>query len=184
MTALASRGQLRMSFLRTALLIVPFVLLLGFASGWLSGSSSRNGWYEALAKPDWTPPGGMFALAWTSLYVLIGVALSMIVFARGAKGRGVAIGLFAAQFALNLAWSPTFFAAHRVATAFGIIVAMLALAAATTWAFYRIRPGAALLMLPYLGWLAFAATLNARIDAMNPDAERLAPGSGSAEIAL
>ena len=173
-----------MGFLRTALLVVPFVLMLGFLSGWLSGSSRANPWYEALAKPSWTPPGGVFALAWTSLYVLIGVALAMILFARGARGRGLAIGLFAAQFALNLAWSPTFFAAHRVGAAFWIIVAMLLTAAATAWTFYRIRPGAGLLMLPYLAWLAFAAALNFQIDRLNPEAERLVPGAGSAEIAL
>ena len=67
MTGIASRGQLRMSFLRTALVIVPLVLLLGSVSGWLSGSSARNGWYDALVKPDFTPPGGTFALAWTAL---------------------------------------------------------------------------------------------------------------------
>ena len=184
MTGIASRRQLRMSFLRTALVIVPLVLLLGSLSGWLSGSSARNGWYDALTKPGFTPPGGAFALAWTALYVLMGIALAMIVYARGARGRGLAIGLFAAQFLLNLAWSPTFFAAHRVWPAFWLIVAMLVTAAATTLAFFRIRPRAGLLMLPYLAWLGFAAVLNYEIARLNPDAQRLVPGPGSAEIAL
>lgn len=181
-TGLASRGQLRMSFARTALIVVPLILLLGSLSGWISNSSSTNGWYEALNKPGFTPPGGTFALAWTLLYVLMGIALAMIVHARGARQRGLAIGLFALQFMLNLAWSPTFFAAHKVGPAFWLILAMLAAAAATTLVFARIRPLAGWLLAPYLLWLCFAAALNHRIDRLNPDAERLVPGAISSEI--
>lgn len=184
MTGLASRGQLRMSFLRTALVIVPFVLLLGVASGWVSGSSAENPWYDNLRKPDFTPPGAAFGIAWTVLYVLMGVALAMIVYARGAHGRGMAIALFVAQFAVNLSWSPTFFAAHAVGTALWIAAAMLILAAATTIAFFRIRPVAGWLMVPYVAWLGFALVLNYQIDRLNPNAETLAPGSSSTEMTL
>lgn len=181
MTGIASRCQLRMSFLRTVLVIVPLILLLGSLSGWISNSSSSNGWYRALAKPAFTPPGGAFGLAWTILYVLMGIALAMIVYARGSRGRGLAIRLFIAQFVLNLAWSPTFFAAHKVAAAFWLILVMLAAAIATTVAFYRIRPRAGLLMVPYIAWLGFAAVLNYEIDRLNPDADRIVPGySGAA----
>jgi len=184
MTGIASRGQLRMSFLRTALLIAPAVLLLGSLSGWLSNSSSGNDWYQALVKPGFTPPGGAFAAAWTVFYVLMGIALAMIVYARGSRGRGAAIGLFAVQFALNLAWSPTFFGAHRVGPAFWLILFILVAACVTTWMFFRIRPRAGWLMMPYLLWLGFAAALNYEIWRLNPDAERLVPGTNSAEFAL
>lgn len=184
MTGIASRGQLRMTFLRTALLIVPAVLLLGSLSGWLSGSGSNNAWYQALAKPSWTPPGGSFALAWTVLYVLMGTALATVVYARGSPGRGAAIGLFALQFALNLAWSPTFFGAHRVDAGFWLILAILAAATATTAAFFRIRRRAGWLMVPYLAWLGFAALLNYEVWTLNPGAEQRVPGTNSAEFAL
>lgn len=184
MTAIASRGQLRMSFLRTALVIVPLILLLGVASGWVSGSSAVNPWYDALRKPDFTPPGAVFAFAWPILYILMGTALAMIYYARGARQRSLAIGLFAVQFVLNLAWSPTFFAAHQVGAALWLLIAILIAAVTTTVIFFRIRPVAGWLMIPYLAWLCFAAVLNYQILRLNPDAESLAPGASSTEMIL
>jgi tryptophan-rich sensory protein len=58
---------------------------------------------------------------WTVLYVLMGVALAMVLSARGARGRGLAVAAFVVQLALNLAWSPVFFGLHRIALALGII---------------------------------------------------------------
>jgi translocator protein len=179
---IASKGQLRMSFLRWAIVIVPLILLLGFGSGRSVPSGADNGWYRALAKPELTPPGWVFPVAWTTLYILIGLALAMIVHARGAKGRGAAIGLFVGQFALNLAWTPLFFGAHKVGLALFVIMAILLLSIATTVVFSRIRKGAAWLMLPYLVWLSFAGVLNWRIGQLNPDAERLVPGAQTSQM--
>lgn len=184
MTAIASKAQLRMSFLRWALLTVPLILLLGTLSGTVSGSSSDNLWYVSLAKPSFTPDGWLFPVAWTILYTLQGIALAMILHARGAAGRGLAVSLFAAQFILNLAWSPIFFGLHQVGTALIVILLMLALAAATTFLFARIRKAAALLMLPYVAWLGFAALLNWEIRQLNPDAESLVPGEATTDIAI
>src|SRR5215213_2125258 len=97
MTGIASRAQLRMSFLRYALVTVPAILLLGTVSGRASGAGAGNAWFEALIKPDFMPPGWLFGAAWTILYILLGLALAMILHARGARGRGLAIGLFLAQ---------------------------------------------------------------------------------------
>lgn len=184
MSQLASPGQLRMSFLRVALVTVPLILFLGILSGALAGSGFANSWFAALAKPAAMPPGWVFPVAWTILYILIGFALAMIVWARGASGRGIAIGLFALQFALNLAWSPTFFAAHKMGAAFAIILLMIVATIATTLAFARIRSRAALLMLPYLAWLCFAAWLNHSIEVLNPGAETLAPAGASTQVQL
>src|SRR4028119_1610277 len=101
MTGLASRSQLRMSFLRYALLTVPLILLLGTVSGRLANSGYGNGWFDALEKPALMPPGWVFGVAWTLLYICLGLALALILHARGARGRGVAIGIFLAQLALN-----------------------------------------------------------------------------------
>ncbi len=171
-----------MSFLRWAIVIVPLILLLGFASGRVVPSGSENSWYVALTKSELNPPGWVFPIMWTTLYILIGLALSMIVHARGAKGRGVAIGLFVIQFLLNLSWTPLFFGAHKVGTALFVIIAILLLSIATTAAFARIRKGAAWLMVPYLVWLSFAGVLNWRIDQLNPGAERLVPGAQTSQM--
>jgi translocator protein len=184
MTGIASKSQLRMSFLRYALVTVPLILLLGILSGRASNSGYGNAWFDALVKPEAMPPGWAFGLAWTILYILMGLALAMILHARGAKGRPLAVGLFAAQFLVNLSWSPLFFGAHQVTTAFIVILLMLALAIATTFAFGRIRKAAAWLMVPYLAWLCFAALLNYQIDVLNPGAETLVPGQAGTDIAL
>lgn len=180
----ASKQQLRMAFFRWAIVIVPLVLLLGILSGRLANSGYGNAWFAALQKPGFMPPGWAFGLAWTILYAFMGLALAMIVAARGARGRGMAITLFVVQLALNLAWSPLFFAAHQVSAAFLLILVLIVAAMAATLAFARIRPNAAALMLPYLAWLVFAATLNYSIDRLNPDAETLAPGRAHTQIRL
>jgi benzodiazapine receptor len=180
----ASKQQLRMAFFRWAIFIVPLVLLLGSLSGLLGASVDDIGWYAALKKPGFTPSAWIFGLAWTLLYILIGFAFAMIVAARGARGRGVAIVLFVVQLALNLAWAPLFFGGHMVSAALALIGVMILFVAVTTLAFVRIRPWAAALMLPYLAWLTFAAALNFSIDRMNPNAETLAPGRAHTQIHL
>lgn len=171
-----------MSFLRWAIFTVPLVLLLGFASGRAVPAGSENAWYVALTKPDVTPPGWLFPVAWTTLYILMGLALAMILHARGARSRGVAIALFVAQLALNLAWTPIFFGAHRVGLAMVVIVAMLVVAIATTVVFARIRRPAAWLMVPYLVWISFAGVLNWSIDRLNPDAQGLVPAAHTSQV--
>ena len=152
--------------------IVPVVWLLGSASGWLSGSGYGNPWFDGLAKPSFMPPGWLFGVAWTILYILLGFALAMILSEPPSQRRRNALILFFAQLALNYAWSPIFFAGHDITLAKLVIFLMAALAAAAAGQFYRIRPLAGLLMLPYLAWLIFAATLNAAIEDLNPEASR------------
>jgi tryptophan-rich sensory protein len=173
-----------MSFLRYALFTVPAILFLGTLSGVASNSGDGNDWFAALAKPAIMPPSWAFPLAWTILYILLGLAFALVLHARGARGRGIAVASFLAQLALNFAWSPTFFAAHQVWPAFYLIVAMIVLAAAAASLFARIRGLAGALMIPYLAWLVFAAALNYQIARLNPGAAELVPGQASADIPL
>jgi tryptophan-rich sensory protein len=181
---IASAGQLRMSYLRWAIVTVPLILFLGFLSGWLAQSGEENAWYAALAKPDLTPPGWLFPVAWTSLYVLLGLAIAMILNARGARLRGVGIALFVMQMVLNLAWTPLFFGAHQVTAAFWLIVFMLGISIATTLVFARMRKAAAWLMVPYMVWISFAGMLTLGIDRLNPNAETLVPARARTKILL
>lgn len=173
MNEIASPGQLRLAYLRWALVTVPAILFLGFLSGKLANSGYGNRWFDALVKPDFMPPGWAFGVAWTILYILMGLALAIVIHARGARGRGVAIILFLIQLALNLVWSPLFFRAHQVDNALGLIIVLFVAVAVTAWLFWRIRRVAGLLLLPYLAWLGFASALNYEIGRLNPDAETL-----------
>ncbi|MCP1468460.1 tryptophan-rich sensory protein [Sphingobium sp. OAS761] len=173
MNEIASQGQLRLAYLRWALVTVPAIVFLGFLSGQLANSGYANRWFAALDKPALMPAGWVFGTAWSILYVLIGLALAIVLHARGARGRGLALLLFLVQLVLNLAWSPLFFRAHQIGSALTLIVAMFVVAALTTLLFWRIRRGAGLLMLPYLAWLVFAAYLNYEVGRLNPEAETL-----------
>lgn len=184
MTEIASRGQLRLSFLRWAFVTVPAVLLVGLLSASLVTAGGENRWYAALAKPAATPPDWVFPVAWTSIYILIGLALAVVVNARGARLRGPAIALFVVQMLLNVVWMPLFFGAHQVFWSLVLIWALFALAFATTLLFGRIRALAAWLMVPYLVWLAYAGVLVISIDRMNPDATTLVPPAATTQIPL
>ncbi len=174
----ASRGQLRASFLRWALVLVPAVVLAGLASGVLGGSTASSAWFAGLAKPGINPPSYLFGIVWPILYVMMGLALTLIVTARGAPGRGAAIAAFVVQLALNLAWSPLFFGAHQVSAALWLLFAIDLAVIATIVLFWKVRPPAAWLLVPYLAWILFATALNWQFDALNPDAETRG-GSGA-----
>ncbi|AHE53533.1 hypothetical protein NX02_09060 [Sphingomonas sanxanigenens DSM 19645 = NX02] len=161
---------------------MPSILLLGIGSGWISRASESNRWYAALDKPWFVPPGWAFPVAWTTLYILMGVALALVLDARGAPGRGRAIGLFATQLLLNLSWSPLFFGLHQVRIALTVLIAMAVMVAITITLFRRIRPLAGWLLLPYLAWLCLASALNWEIARLNPDAETLVHGEPRGQI--
>jgi tryptophan-rich sensory protein len=143
------------------------IIALGSASGLLSGSGYGNPWFDALAKPWFMPPGWVFPIVWTSLYALMGLAFGQVLGAAPSPARRIALLLFAVQLLLNLIWAPVFFAAHRIGLALAIILLLDAVVIATIIAFRRVRPVAALLLLPYPLWLALATALNVAILSLN-----------------
>lgn len=179
MRYLASPAQLRASLLRWSLFTVPVVLGLGFLSSRISDAGPSNPWFAALVKPALYPPPAAFGIVWSVLYVLIGIALAMVASARGAPGRSIAVGVFVVQFLLNLTWSPVFFGMHRMSVALGIIGAMIVLTGGLIVLFWRVRPVAGALILPYMAWICFAAVLNYQFLVANPAADG-AQGSGAA----
>lgn len=184
MREIASKGQLRLAYLRWAVVTVPLILLLGFASARLAPSGDQNSWYLRLAKPSFMPPSIAFPIVWSILYVLLGLALAVVINARGSRLRGPAIALFAAQMVLNLIWTPLFFGMHQVLGALVVILALFVAALATAWVFGRVRAGAGLLLVPYLIWIAFAGFLLYRIHQLNPNAATLVPSSVHDQIVL
>jgi len=167
MNTLASKGQLRASFFRWALLTVPACVLLGFLAGQLGGGADSV-WFEALVKPDIYPPPQSFGIVWTILYIMMGISLALVCAAWGARGRVAAIMVFAAHFLLNLAWTPMFFGAHEITLALYILAAMIITLVLTIAFFWRVRQLAALLLLPCLAWVCFATLLNYEFLRLNP----------------
>lgn len=124
-------------------------------------------WYAGLQKPSFNPPSWVFAPVWTTLYVLIAVS-AWLVWRRSGwmAGRG-ALSWWIAQLALNAAWTPVFFGAHRIGLALAVIVALLVAIAGTILKFRRHHGPAAAMLLPYAAWVAFATLLNASIWRLN-----------------
>lgn len=184
MNRLASPAQLRASLLRWSLFLVPTVLLLGFLSGQAAGSGPDNPWFEALTKPGIYPPPATFGIVWSILYAVMGFALALVCSAWGARWRPWAVIAFIVQFAINLAWSPIFFAKHDIALALGVIAALDVMVLLTIWLFWKVRPLAAWLMLPYLAWILFATVLNWQFLELNPDAGEAETSNAVQRIAL
>ncbi len=177
MNVLASPAQLRASFLRWALFMVPLVLLIGFAAGQLGGPDTA--WFAGLEKPAIYPPPMIFGIVWSVLFVLIGIALALLASAWGAPGRGAALGVFAVHFLVTQSWTAVFFGmqemlAGLMVLGFGIASLLIALALVL-----RVRRAAGLLLLPYLAWLCFAAALNYQFIVVNPDGGKTS-GDGAA----
>ena len=161
---------------KTAIVCVVAIELLGGLSGWLSNSGSGNGWFETIRKPSFMPPGWTFGVVWPVLYAMLGVALAMVVVEPASDRRRFALILFFIQLVLNFAWSPIFFALHQIALAKWVIFVMAAVAAAAAGQFLRVKRDAGVLMIPYLGWLVFAAMLNSTIEALNSGVGASLPG--------
>ena len=125
-------------------------------------------WYASLVKPYFTPPNWLFAPAWLTLYLLMAIS-AFIVWRTGLDKRQVrvALGIFVLQLVLNVLWSLAFFGLHS--PLFGVIV-ILALWLAillTIVRFFPISCAAGALLLPYIGWVTFAAILNISIRLLN-----------------
>lgn len=146
---------------------VGFVLLVNVVGG-VPGilSSPDSAWFASLAKPWFYPPPAAFGIVWTALFTLLGIAC-WLVWRADASGRRLALGLFAVQMAVNVAWTPTFFAFQAPLAALFVILALWGLVVATTVAFRRVDRRAAALLVPYLAWVTFAAVLNAEIWRLN-----------------
>lgn len=155
---------------RISLITVPAIIVIGDVIGVLSQSGFKNPWFAALAKPFFMPPGWAFGVAWNILYALMGISLAMVLAEPASPRRKLALILFFVQLALNYAWSPIFFLGHDIGLAKVVIFVMTAIAAAAAGQFLRIRKPAGLLLIPYLVWLIFAATLNSTIGSLNPGA--------------
>jgi tryptophan-rich sensory protein len=126
-------------------------------------------WYRDLRKPPWNPPNWLFGPAWTLIYALVGSAIVIAWNAPDGRPaqRAVLVGAVAINFALNLLWSALFFAKQRPDWAFAEVIALWLSILALVLALRPLSRTAALLVLPYLAWVTFAAVLNWRIVTLN-----------------
>jgi tryptophan-rich sensory protein len=140
----------------TALGFVVGVNAVGASPSLVFGADT--GWID---RPWFFPPDIAFPIVWTTLFSLMGIAL-FLVWSGGTEKRNVRVALstFAAQFALNLVWTPVFFGLRRPDLGLVVIVMLFFAIVATVVAFDRVDRRAALLLVPYLVWVGLAGVLN------------------------
>lgn len=147
-----------------------FVVFLAMClGGQLTGSlltlpAIQSGWYTALEKPFFNPPGWVFGPVWTALYFIMAISAWMV-WRREPDNSLVrtALYLFFLQLLFNVIWSALFFGIRKPGWAMAEIVILWLLILATILFFYKISRLAAWLLVPYLGWVFFAAVLNSAI---------------------
>ena len=139
-------------------LVISLAIVAAVAA--FGGRFGPGAWYAQLVKPSWTPPGWLFGPVWTVLYILMAVAAWLVWKAEDFASVRVPLLFYAVQLVLNALWSLAFFGLHRIGLAFIDIIALWAAILATVILFRRVSAAAAVMMLPYLAWVTFAAFLN------------------------
>jgi len=147
-------------------------LLLVLVAGAIGAAASVQAatFYATLAQPSWAPPAAVFGPVWSVLYVLMGIAAWLVWRRGGWAVQRRALTVFVAQLALNALWSWLFFGWHLGAAAMLDIVVLWVLIVVTVAMFWRARPLAGALLLPYLAWVSFASALNYAVWQLNPQA--------------
>ncbi len=161
--------MIRLSFKTQALGLVGW-LVATFAAGSVGAVASAQAatFYGKLSQPIWAPPAWLFGPAWSLLYVCMAVAAWLIWRERGFKGAPLGLRLFAIQLVANALWTWLFFVLHLGALSMAEIVILWLLIAATIFNFWPVQRLAALLLVPYLIWVSFAAALTLSLWRMNP----------------
>ena len=122
--------------------------------------------YALLDQPPLSPPGWVFPVVWTVLFILMGIAAYMV-WIETSPGRKGALWLYGVQLAFNFLWTIIFFNTQRYGFALAWIIALWALILATIKAFHRENETAGKLLVPYILWVTFATYLNAGVWYLN-----------------
>jgi translocator protein len=142
-------------------------LALSFAVAALGSWFTPGEWYATLEKPSWNPPSWVFGPVWTLLYVMMAIAAWLVWKCGGFSRQRVALTLYLVQLFFNALWSPLFFGLRNPGLAFVDITLLWLALLATLVAFWKVRPLAGALLIPYLLWVTFATVLNFSIWQLN-----------------
>jgi len=139
-------------------------ILLPLAVGSIAGMFTAQAipeWYATLNQPSFNPPNWVFGPVWTTLYIVMGISFFLIWKLEAGKERNYAIGLFLVQLLLNFGWSFCFFYFKMIGLALiDILILWMAIVLMLN-RFYKLKPLAAYINIPYLLWVSFATVLNA-----------------------
>ena len=156
-----------MSNILKLIVSISIPLLIGFTSGFFT-ITGVGSWYQTIQKPSWNPPGWVFGPVWTTLYVMMGIALFLIWKSSANKDvKQTAILLFSIQLILNFFWSFIFFNQQQPGWALVEIIILWSAILITIFSFSKINNTASWLLVPYISWVSFATILNYTIWKLN-----------------
>ncbi len=141
-------------------------LLIGGLSGFLSRGGMEN-FEQTVVQPPLSPPMVLFPIVWSVLYVLMGIGAARIYLNGGEVGKNRCLNLYVVQLVVNFFWSLIFFNAAAYGFALLWLLLLLGLVVTMTLCFWKTDKLAALLQIPYILWLLFAAYLNFGIWRLN-----------------
>lgn len=156
---------------RNPLLLIGCVVLTnlaGFIGSFFTDTGAGSWYADVLVKPWFVPPNLAFPIAWTTIFILMGIALYLILM-EGTDRPDVRVAgvLFFCQFILNILWSYAFFTLQSPFYGLIEILILWLFILAVTVSFYRINKIAGYLFIPYLAWVSFATILNGAIYLLN-----------------
>jgi tryptophan-rich sensory protein len=148
------------------ILSIALPVAVGAISGFFTATGTGS-WYQSIQKPSWNPPNWIFGPVWTTLYVLMGIALYLVWRSPDSARRRTALWLFGIQLTLNFFWSFIFFNRQQIGGALIEIIILWIFILLTIFAFAKLNKTAAWLLVPYISWVSFATLLTYTIWALN-----------------
>jgi benzodiazapine receptor len=150
---------------------VPALIVVATAATAALGAAASidaQAYYASLRQPAWAPPAWLFGPVWTTLYLMMAAAAVLVVRRLGLPAARPAQALYSVQLVLNALWTWLFFRWHQGALASAEVLMLLLAIVLTARAFWRARPLAGWLLMPYLAWVAFASALTVSVWRLNP----------------
>jgi translocator protein len=145
-------------------LVITFI-----AAGIGTVASIKAGiFYQQLIRPEWAPPGWLFAPVWTTLYLLMSIDAWMVWRAKGFSTARISLSIYIIQLALNALWTWLFFVWRLGKISFIEIIILWIFILFTLIAFWRVKMINGIILVPYLAWVSFASVLNYVICKLNP----------------
>lgn len=142
---------------KTYIISIAIALGAGLISSLVSMGKMEE--YSALKQPPLSPPGWLFPVVWTILFVLMGISAARV-YLNSSDNFPFALKLYVLQLVLNVLWTPLYFALNLRLAAFVLLVLLLITVVYMTYEFYKTDRTAAYLQIPYIVWLVFAGYLN------------------------
>lgn len=139
---------------------LAFPVAIGSIAGFFTAAGT-SGWLDSINSPSFRPPNWIFGPVWTVLYLIMGFSLFLIWKQEASKQRNQAVTIFLVQLTLNFFWSFIFFYFHMIGAALIEIILLWISIVTMIVLFYKIKPMAAYINIPYLLWVTFATLLNA-----------------------